>query len=275
MKFDMVRVQWYNVSQFREAAESVDDLLTTRQLQDLLQVDRITIYRMLSDGRLHGFKVGGQWRFPRRDIEQWLEGQRASLEVHEEVPLAEGVLVPSARALPINCIQAMQGLYADALEVAAVTIDLEGNPLADVSNSCDFCNLILSTAEGRRRCGAAWKSASDGQFHTCHATLSCIGARITVGGQWVATAASCQFARRPADGGPDEWDPQIASLAIDLGLDEDELQVAASRVRRLPEDSLCRIPGLLRRTAETFSEIGQERLNLLSRLQRIAEISSI
>ncbi len=51
----------------------VDDLLTTKQLRDLLQVDRITIYRMLYDGRLHGFKVGGQWRFSRQEIEAWLQ----------------------------------------------------------------------------------------------------------------------------------------------------------------------------------------------------------
>lgn len=47
----------------------MDDLLTTRQLQDLLRVDRITIYRMLNDGRLRGFKVGGQWRFSPREVE--------------------------------------------------------------------------------------------------------------------------------------------------------------------------------------------------------------
>jgi excisionase family DNA binding protein len=53
----------------------LEELLTTRQLQDLLQVDRVTIYRMLADGRLRGFKVGGQWRLPRRQIEAWLQAQ--------------------------------------------------------------------------------------------------------------------------------------------------------------------------------------------------------
>jgi excisionase family DNA binding protein len=38
--------------------------LTTRQVQNILQVDRITIYRMLQDGRLKGVKIGQQWRFP-------------------------------------------------------------------------------------------------------------------------------------------------------------------------------------------------------------------
>ncbi len=44
----------------------MEDLLTTREVQELLKVDRITIYRMLQDGRLHGMKIGQQWRFPKR-----------------------------------------------------------------------------------------------------------------------------------------------------------------------------------------------------------------
>ena len=48
------------------------DYMTTKQLVELLQLDRTTIYRMLSAGRLPGFKVGGRWRFSRQEIEAWL-----------------------------------------------------------------------------------------------------------------------------------------------------------------------------------------------------------
>ena len=77
------------------------DLLTTRQLQELLQVDRVTIYRMLSDGRLTGFKVGGQWRFSRHEIEKWLQEQRATPDVGES-PGETGELRPAARVLPLG-----------------------------------------------------------------------------------------------------------------------------------------------------------------------------
>ena len=59
----------------------MDTLLTTRQLEDLLQVDRVTIYRMLDDGRLQGFKFGSQWRFSREAIETWLRAQHSNLEL--------------------------------------------------------------------------------------------------------------------------------------------------------------------------------------------------
>ena len=43
----------------------MDVLLTTREVLDMLKVDRITIYRMLQDGRIKGVKIGQQWRFAR------------------------------------------------------------------------------------------------------------------------------------------------------------------------------------------------------------------
>ena len=53
----------------------MDELLTTRQVQSILQVDRTTIYRMLKDGRLRGVKVGQQWRFHDTDVRALLSGE--------------------------------------------------------------------------------------------------------------------------------------------------------------------------------------------------------
>ncbi len=246
----------------------MDDLLTTKQLQDLLQVDRVTIYRMLSDGRLRGFKVGGQWRFSRREIEAWLQEQRAAQGKTESPPLADSHTISPMQTLPLSCVQAIQGICAEALGIAAITIDLDGNPLTDISNSCDFCNLILSTDEGRRRCAGAWRSVGNGHVHPCHAGLLCVSAPVEVGGEPVAITAGCQFAE-------DAWQTDLARLALDLGLDEAVLQAAAKAVRAVPVDFLPRASQVLRRIAETFSEIGEERLSLLSRLQHIAEMSRI
>jgi excisionase family DNA binding protein len=252
----------------------VDDLLTTRQLQELLQVDRITIYRMLNDGRLPGFKVGSQWRFSRQEIEQWLQEQRISLHLHEAASLPEDSLDPSAHALPRSCIQAMQVVYAEALDIAAVTTDLNGIPLTDVSNSCAFCDLILASPEGRRRCGASWK-AIPGGFRTCHAGLLCASAPIHVGGERVAHVAGCQFVAQPASTQPERWEASLSDLATDLDLSETDLRSAVGTVRSVPEEQLSRAYRLLLQVAETFSEIGEERLALLSRLQRIAEITNL
>jgi excisionase family DNA binding protein len=252
----------------------VDDLLTTRQLQGLLQVDRITIYRMLNDGRLHGFKVGGQWRFSRHEIEAWLQERRVDWEHAEEPERVAGAALPS-RVLSLSCVQAIQGVCAEALEIGVITTELDGTPYTVISNSCDFCNLILSSDEGKRRCAATWQSAANGKAHHCHAGLSCVGAPVVVSGQPVAITAGCQFAVQAPRGERPAWWSNLPVLAVELGLSEEGLRTAAESVRLVPDDHLDRISRLLVRVADTFAEIGRERLSLLSRLEYIAEVSKV
>jgi excisionase family DNA binding protein len=172
--------------------DEIDTLLTTRQLQDLLQIDRITIYRMLNDGRLQGFKVGGQWRFPRRLIEKWLAEQRSSQEV-PAFPQMASALKPSAEALPLSCMRAIQDVFAEALDLGCVTTAVDGTPLTPVANSCEFCNLILGKQAGRQRCINSWRAAAEhpgptsgriqdvrAQLATCHAGLIYVWGEIIV-----------------------------------------------------------------------------------------------
>ena len=49
-----------------------EQLLTLEQVAKYLNVDKFTVYRLLSDKELPAFKVGNQWRFKRRLIENWL-----------------------------------------------------------------------------------------------------------------------------------------------------------------------------------------------------------
>jgi excisionase family DNA binding protein len=255
-------------------ALGVDDLLTTRQLQDLLQVDRITIYRMLNDGRLQGFKVGGQWRFSRLEIEAWLQEQRVDWEQAEEPDRPAGAALPS-RVLSLSCVQAIQGVCAEALEMGVITIELDGTPYTEISKLCDFCNLILSSDEGKMRCAATWQSAANGKTHLCHAGLSCIGATVEVSGQPVAITAGCQFAvQAPRDERPAWWS-NLPTLATELDLSEEDLRTAAESVHLVPSDRLDRISRLLVRVADTFAEVGRERQSFLSRLEYIAEVSKV
>jgi excisionase family DNA binding protein len=257
----------------------VDDLLTTRQLQNLLQLDRVTIYRMLNDGRLPGFKVGGQWRFRRREIEKLLQEQRADLEV-AEAPQPESVLTPSAQVLPLGCIQVIQDVLAEALDIAAVTTDLQGQPLTKPSNPCRFCQLIQSSAEGQRRCQASWQALATGSerapaLHRCHAGLLYARGRIAVDNELIATTFGGQFLTGPVEGDGDGPLPRLAALARACGLNEDELRAALPTVHRVEGERTARVIHLLQKAAQTFSEIGQERLSLLNRLRRIAEMTRV
>ncbi|WP_028834414.1 MULTISPECIES: helix-turn-helix domain-containing protein [Pseudoalteromonas] len=53
-----------------------DDILTIQELAIYLKLNEKTAYRLASEGKLPGFKVGGSWRFKRVDIEHWIEEQK-------------------------------------------------------------------------------------------------------------------------------------------------------------------------------------------------------
>jgi excisionase family DNA binding protein len=52
-----------------------DDVMTTDDVMAYLHVNVRTVYRLLPKG-LPAFRVGRQWRFRRKDIDAWLEGNK-------------------------------------------------------------------------------------------------------------------------------------------------------------------------------------------------------
>lgn len=53
-----------------------DEILTLPDVARLLKVAVKTVYTMAQKGGLPAFKVGGQWRFKRDDIDAWIERQK-------------------------------------------------------------------------------------------------------------------------------------------------------------------------------------------------------
>jgi len=49
-----------------------EKLLTLEQVAEYLNVDKFTVYRLLAVKELPAFKVGNQWRFKKKMIENWL-----------------------------------------------------------------------------------------------------------------------------------------------------------------------------------------------------------
>lgn len=249
------------------------ELLTSKQLLEILQLDRTTLYRMLSEGRLPGFKVGGQWRFSRQEIDAWL---------NERGPDVTPPAQTSAEVLPIEYIQPIQDIFAEALDVGAVIVGLDGEPITQVSHCSPFCQLLLSSPRGRQRCEASWRKLA-GQvdrrprLHTCHAGLMYARGRIEVADEFVAMSFMGQFVTAHPDDQASEWDRQaiIADLAGDCGLDAQALSAAARQVYVVSPDDTPRLNRLLQRLTDTMSEIGSQRLALLNRLRSIANLTEL
>ncbi|EME0092501.1 helix-turn-helix domain-containing protein [Vibrio parahaemolyticus] len=57
-----------------------DQILTLKDVAAYLKLAEKTAYRLASEGKLPGFKVGGSWRFKREDLEAWIEKQKGVAE---------------------------------------------------------------------------------------------------------------------------------------------------------------------------------------------------
>ncbi len=53
-----------------------EEVLKIKDVAELLKVGEKTVYSMARTGELPAFKVRGQWRFSRKDINSWIEQQK-------------------------------------------------------------------------------------------------------------------------------------------------------------------------------------------------------
>src|SRR5512145_3230736 len=61
-----------------ELTAMIDEtFLTTEEVLEYLQVNLRTVYRLIKAGKIPAVRVGRQWRFRKRDIDAWLDSQRA------------------------------------------------------------------------------------------------------------------------------------------------------------------------------------------------------
>jgi len=51
-------------------------LMDINELADYLRLKKQTIYNWLNQRKISGIKVGGVWRFERREVDAWLKSRR-------------------------------------------------------------------------------------------------------------------------------------------------------------------------------------------------------
>jgi excisionase family DNA binding protein len=247
-----------------------DTLLTTRQVQELLKVDRITVYRMLNDGRLKGVKIGQQWRFPRREVERLLG--------REEIAAPVPVLVPADTSFPTHCAQTIQNLFSEVGQISALIVDMQGRPLTEISNPCALCRMLLSSPGGAAACQQSWQtfarqSAAGGRYFTCHAGLNYTGMPIYDREEQIGLFLTGQFYWQAPN--PAEETARIEQLASQHQLPLGALQEAARSIPVIPAELHARVQAWPATAARAIHSILNERTGFLSRLQQIASLTQI
>jgi excisionase family DNA binding protein len=85
-----------------------ETFLTTEEVLEYLNVNLRTVYRLIKAGSIPAVRVGRQWRFRKRDIDQWLEGQR-----HTEI---KGTGAARSRILLVDDEESIRKLLSRMLE---------------------------------------------------------------------------------------------------------------------------------------------------------------
>ncbi len=51
------------------------DIMTIKEIAEYLKVKEKTAYKLVAEGKIPGFKVGGSWRFRKSEIDGWIDKQ--------------------------------------------------------------------------------------------------------------------------------------------------------------------------------------------------------
>lgn len=176
-------------------------LLTALEVQQLLSIDRSTVYRMAEDGRLPAIRVGRSWRFPAGRIHALLSsqsssdaqppdpatagsspagaspgpegGDRSARHQPQEEPgaatsdrplLGAAHRQPGDSALPaVDPAAALAAVEvgSDLLGVMMVVTDMHGRPLTTVTNPCPWFAEHGTDPDVLASCIAEWRDLAD------------------------------------------------------------------------------------------------------------------
>ncbi len=62
----------------------MNSLLDVEELAQYLKLQKQTIYNWLSQRKISGIKIGGVWRFDRKEIDKWLKSQSRKIRDIEQ-----------------------------------------------------------------------------------------------------------------------------------------------------------------------------------------------
>lgn len=255
----------------------MSELLTTREVQNILKVDRITVYRMLQDGRLKGVKIGQQWRFPRDEVQRFVNGLPATGGDAPATP-AEAQPATAPAPLPVHCLQTVQNLFSSVSGLGSIVIDASGEPVTALSGACALCRMMQESPAGNQACRESWRAMAAGSANgerqfTCHAGLTSITAPILDGSILVGWILVGQALLSDADA--QALLDQAPELARRYALPVSAVQESIRKAPVLPSSQHDQMHSWVKDASKAMESILQERSGFIVRMQRIADLTQL
>jgi excisionase family DNA binding protein len=245
-------------------------LLTTRDVQELINVDKSTIYRMAEDGRLPAVKVGRQWRFPASAVASLL-GEGASTlartsSLRRSRDLRE-LLVPEAA-------QAIADLVGDLFGLMAVVTDIEGGSLTSVANPCGYFAAIETQPGAVDQCIEGWRRLGseldlEPRFLPTHLGFQCARSFIRIGNRLAGMVIVGGIT--PEDG---PLRPErLADIARESGISLDLLTAHATETYDLDPERRAWVLTMLPRVGDLISRLASAQGDLINHFDALAGLS--
>jgi excisionase family DNA binding protein len=248
-------------------------LLTTKQVQELFQVDRSTIYRMAEDGRLPAVKVGRQWRFPSDHVESLLGQPDSTKPAPTAASLSERTAALE-RVLPRDTAQAVADLTAELFGIMAVVTDMRGQSLTGVSNPCGYFSVVFDSPYTADQCSEGWRRLGEQidlepRFVPSHLGFLCARSFIRIGTTLVGMVIVGGVA-------PEHWPPsrtEMEAVAAETGIPVMVIEEHVKQVYWIDKAHQDWIVRNLSRVSDLISLLADGHGRLVEKLESIAALA--
>ncbi|GAB4282945.1 MAG: hypothetical protein Kow0080_36900 [Candidatus Promineifilaceae bacterium] len=255
------------------------NMLTAREIQERLQIDRSTVYRMAEAGQLPAIKVGKQWRFPADQFQQWYERQVGTTAVpasKSPVSLPNTPTRELGDLLSWEWLQLVQEMFAELLGVMIVVTDIKGRPISQPTNPCGLYTAVSQQPGVMEQFIQNWHELATAvdltpTFRPGHLGLLCARSLIAVGTELKGMVIAGCVA-------PNNWPPppeMATSLADQFGMDVGELSKCLHEVYRLNTIQKHHVLDTLPKISTLIAHIVEDRKQLVDRLETIAALSEL
>lgn len=254
-------------------------MLTAKEIQERLQIDRSTVYRMADAGQLPAIKVGKQWRFPADQFQRWYESQvgtTAVLTPKTPVPLPTAPTHELGDLLSWEWLRLVQEMFAELLGVMIVVTDIEGRPINHPTNPCGLYTAVSQQPGAMVQFIQSWRGLAAAvdltpTFRPGHLGLLCARSLIAIGTELKGMVIAGCVA-------PDNWPPSpetTAAISNRFGMSVEDFSSHLHEVYRLDQTQKNRVLSTLPKISTLIAHIVEDRKQLVDRLETIATLSQL
>ena len=166
--------------------------------------------------------------------------------------------------IDLTLLQRIQNTFAEAMGVAAVTVDRQGMPITETSTFCKVCQMIRSTEVGLARCqqcdaegGRIALELQEPYAYRCSGGFLDAAAPIIIDGQYVGSILCGQVI--PSDA-PEAFIQDILARNLPLGLPAEQFEEEVRKIEPLPRERFHAAVEMLSLAANHVMEKGAANL---------------